>query len=349
MPKLLVLAGPGDLKLSSYQEIPLKSGEVRAQAIASGISHGTELNLYRGTTPFHHKQFDPDLRLFVEAPDYKPYPSKLGYEWAGRVTEIGTDVTTFQVGDLVHLPFGHGQTHTFDASVQTMHGPIKPLPAGFNPDRAVVLSLAATAIQAVHDARIKAGDRVAVFGLGVIGLLTVQLAQLECAGWIGAVDPMPARRALAREYGADRLLDPNACDVGLEIKATSSFRGADVAIEVSGRYSALHQAIRCVRVGGTVVAAGYYQKGATSLHLGEEWHHNRVTMVSSMGVWWCPHRDYPAWDVERVRATAVDFLATGRLKTDGLITHRIPFERAAEAYELIDKQPEETIKVVLTY
>jgi 2-desacetyl-2-hydroxyethyl bacteriochlorophyllide A dehydrogenase len=349
MPKSLVLAGPGDLKLSSYQELPLKSGEVRAEAIASGISHGTELNLYRGTTPFHHKQFDPDLRLFVEAPDYEPYPSKLGYEWVGRVSEIGTDVTAFQVGDLIHLPFGHCQTHTFDAGVQTMHGPIRPLPAGFNPDRAVVLSLAATALQAVHDARIKVGDRVAVFGLGVIGLLGVQLARLEGAGWIDAVDPIQARRALAQAYGADRVLDPNTCDAGLEVKAASSSAGADVAIEVSGQYSALHQAIRSVRVGGTVVAAGYYQTGATSLRLGEEWHHNRVTMVSSMGVWWCPHRDYPAWELGRVRATAVDLLATGRLKTDSLITHRIPFERAAEAYELIDQRPEETIKVVLTY
>jgi len=127
-----------------------------------------------------------------------------------------------------------------------------------------------------------------------------------------------------------------------------------VAIEVSGHYPALHEAIRSVRMGGTVVAAGYYQGGGTALRLGEEWHHNRITMISSMGVWGCPHRDYPAWDRGRVHTTATELLATGRLRTDGLITHRIPFERAAEAYVLpvvstvepVDRRPEETVKLV---
>jgi len=68
-----------------------------------------------------------------------------------------------------------------------------------------------------------------------------------------------------------------------------------------------------------------------------------------MAVWDCPHRDYPMWNRERIHATVTDLLARGRLQTQGLISHRIPFMRAAEAYELIDHHPEETIKVVLTY
>jgi threonine dehydrogenase-like Zn-dependent dehydrogenase len=68
-----------------------------------------------------------------------------------------------------------------------------------------------------------------------------------------------------------------------------------------------------------------------------------------MGVWECPHRDYPAWDRERIHDVVIDLLSSGKLKTDGLITHRLPFERAPEAYELIDKYPEEVIKIVLTY
>ena len=349
MPKALTLIGPHNLILEPYEDAPLKPGEVRAQAIASGISHGTELNLYRGSAPFHSKRFDPDLRLFVDAQEQTPYPGALGYEWVGRISEIGETVTHFKVGDLVHLPFSHRQTHTFVADIKTMFGPMEPLPAGFDPERAIVLSLAAVALQAVHDAHIKVGDRVAIFGLGAIGLLAVQLARLEGAGWVAAVDPIAMRRMLAEEFDADRVLDPNGCDVGWEIKTASAHRGVDVAIEVSGHYAALHEAIRSVRVGGTVVAAGYYQGGGTPLRLGEEWHHNRVTMVSSMGVWWCPHRDHPMWDIARVRSTAIDLLARGRLRTDRLISHRIPFERAAEAYELIDHRPEETVKVVLTY
>lgn len=265
------------------------------------------------------------------------------------MVEVGEAATGFQVGDLVHLPFAHRQTHTFVAGERTGLGAVELLPPELSPERAVVLALAGVALQAVHDAHIKVGDRVAVFGLGAIGLLAVQLARLNGAAWIDAVDPISARRALAETFGADCTLDPNACDVGWEIKAASPQRGADVAIEVSGHYPALHEAIRSMCMGGTVVAAGYYQGGGTALRLGEEWHHNRITMISSMGVWRCPHRDYPAWDRGHVHTTATELLATGRLRTDRLITHRLPFERAAEAYVLVDRRPEETVKVVLTY
>lgn len=351
MPLALSLTGPRDLTLNTYDETPLKPDEVRAQAILSGISHGTELNLYRGTAPFHNKRFDSDRRLFVSAADHTPYPSQLGYDWVGRVIEIGADVANFQVGDLVHLPFAHRETHTFAATAQTALGAIPTLPAALSPERAIMLALAGVALQAVHDAHIKLGDRVAVFGLGVIGLLTVQLARLDGASWVEGIDPLPIRRAAAEAVGADRVLDPTACDVGWEIKSEMPHQaaGVDVAIEISGHYAALQEAIRSVRMGGTVVAAGYYQGQGTALRLGEEWHHNRVTMVSSMGVWNCPHRDYPTWDRGRIHAQAAQLLATQQLKTDGFITHQIPFERAAEAYELIDQRPEETIKVVLTY
>lgn len=78
-----------------------------------------------------------------------------------------------------------------------------------------------------------------------------------------------------------------------------------MAIEFSGSYAALHQAIRCVRMAGPGLAAGFYQGGGTELRLGEEWHHNRVSMVSSLRGWGNPHRDYPLWDRARVREMAI--------------------------------------------
>jgi threonine dehydrogenase-like Zn-dependent dehydrogenase len=72
-------------------------------------------------------------------------------------------------------------------------------------------------------------------------------------------------------------------------------------------------------------------------------------MISSMGVWDCPHRDHPAWDRGRVSQVVTDLLDRGRLRTDGFITHRVPFARAPQAYALIDEHPEEVVKVVLTY
>jgi threonine dehydrogenase-like Zn-dependent dehydrogenase len=177
----------------------------------------------------------------------------------------------------------------------------------------------------------------------------VQLAKLAGAGWIDAIDLYPMRRRLAEQFGADRTLDPAACDVGYEIKTASSHRGEDVAIELSGHYAALNEAIRSARVAGTVVAGGFYTGGGAALRLGEEWRHNRVTMVSSMAWWECPHRDHPLWNRPRINQVVTDLLAAGKLHTDGLISHRFPFARAGEAYELIDQRPDEVLKVVLEY
>lgn len=63
----------------------------------------------------------------------------------------------------------------------------------------------------------------------------------------------------------------------------------------------------------------------------------------------CPHRRHPAWDLDRLNTAARDMVTSGRVRTDGLITHRIPFRQAQRAYALITDTPQDTIKVVLTY
>jgi 2-desacetyl-2-hydroxyethyl bacteriochlorophyllide A dehydrogenase len=349
MPLELQLTAPGKIRFVSYADSALQSGEVRAQAIMSGISHGTEMNLFTGSNPFVEQEFDQELRMFVPRKEPLVGSISLGYEWIGEVCEIVPDVSRFAVGDLVHLPFRHRQSHVFHEDSEAALGRLSPLPKGFLPEQGIFLALAGVALQAIHDAHIKLGDSVVVFGMGVIGLLAVQLAKLNGATWVAAVDPLKSRRDLALGFAADATYDPAEEDVAYAIKASTPYRGADVAIEFSGDYNALNDAIRVVQMGGTVVAGGFYRGGGTPLMLGAEWHHNRVTLLSSMGVWDCPHRDHPTWNRERIHQAAVELVATGKLSTDGLITHRIPFEKAAEAYQLIESQPEEAIKVILTY
>jgi 2-desacetyl-2-hydroxyethyl bacteriochlorophyllide A dehydrogenase len=345
MPYELLLTAPRSIAVRPYDEEPVAPNEVRAEAIVSGISHGTELALYGGVSPFDGKRFDPDLRLFVEDTESVAYPMRLGYEWVGTVTETGAEVRAPRVGDLVHLALPHRGTHTF--AVDDDRKPLTPLPAGLDPERGAFLSSATIALQAIHDARVKAGDTVAVFGLGAFGLLAVQLARLSGVGWLAGVDPIAGRRKLALRLGADVVLDPSAADAGRQIKLDAG--GVDTAIEFSGRYSALHDALRSARLAGTVVAAGFYTGGAgDELRLAEEWHHNRLTLVGSMSGWGAPHRD-AGWDRPRLRATVLELLAGGRLDVDALVTHRIPFAHAAEAYDLIDREPGTTLKVLLAY
>jgi 2-desacetyl-2-hydroxyethyl bacteriochlorophyllide A dehydrogenase len=343
VPQELLVTGPRTCSLADYDEPPLRVNEVRATALCSGISHGTELQLWRGTSSFRGKRFDPALRLFVDVTEGDGYPIRIGYEWVGRVDQVAADVRAVQPGDLVHLPRPHKETHTF--AVDEPAGLPFRLPDDLPPERGTLLQTTTIAIQAVHDASLKLGDRVAVFGLGTFGLLAVQLARMSGAGWIAATDPVAHRRQLAEKLGADLALDPTAADVGFELRRLDRV-GVDVAVEFSGTYAALEQAMRSVRVGGTVVAAGFY--GGGELALGEEFHHNRLTLIASMGGWGSPPRE-PRWPRARARALAADLLARGELHTDALITHRFALADAAAAYDLIDRRPQDVLRAVLVY
>jgi len=334
MPRELLLTAPCTLELAEYEDVPVAEDEVRAEATASGISLGTELTLYRGSSPFRNKRFDLDLRLFVEDPD-AAFPARLGYEWVGVVREVGSGVTSVRPGERIHVTLPHRETQTFRADGP----PWIALPDEVTDERATLLQSTAIALQAVRDAAISAGDTILVFGLGAFGLLAVQLARVDGAELVVAVDPLRARRELALAYGADLALDPTTSDVGLELK--SSGRAADAAIEFSGRYEALQAALRSVRVGGLVVAAGFYAGQATALRLGEEWLHNRLTMVASMQGWGVPV------DRHELRTSALALLP--QLRVEELLTHRFRFEESSGAYATLDAHPGEALRGVLRY
>jgi 2-desacetyl-2-hydroxyethyl bacteriochlorophyllide A dehydrogenase len=347
MPSELLVVAPRETKVETYDDAPLAPSEVRAAAIVSGLSHGTESALWRGTSAFGERRFDPELRLFVDANAEEAFPFRLGYEWVGEVIEVGADVRGLAAGERVHLALPHRETQTFtpDAALGV---PVR-LPQTLPDTDATLIQTATIALQAVHDASLKLGDGIAVFGLGTFGLLAVQLARLSGASFVAAADPLPARRRLAEQYGADVVYDPAADDVGLELRRATANVGVDIALEFSGRYAALQQALRSVRVAGTVVAAGFYAEARPdALLLGQEFHHNRLTLVGSMGGWGCPPRE-PRWPRPRARELATQLLAEERLQTDELFTHRFAFADAQSAYELIDAAPEETLRVVLDY
>jgi threonine dehydrogenase-like Zn-dependent dehydrogenase len=350
--RALVLEGPRTLRLLDEETPGLAARDVRVRALVSGISHGTELNLYRGSSAFADREFDRELRAFVKPDPPRPtYPAKLGYSLVGVVEEVGDGVTELVPGDLVHAGVPHREEAVvdLDASARSTY-PLIRLPAGEPPQWALFTSLGAVALVAAHDAGIKLGDHVAVIGLGAIGLMLVQMARLAGAARVTAVDPVAARRELALELGAHAAVDPmNAQDgAGATIKRSGG-RGLDVAIETSGAAAGLHDAIAAACLGGRVVTVGFYQGGAEAVRLGEEWHHNRLDMVSSMGAWGAPHRSYPAWDRPRVMQTVVELLAAGAVRVEDLPVRRFPFAQATEAYRWLDANPNEAVKVALTY
>jgi len=272
----------------------------------------------------------------------------------GEVIEVGPEVTTWRKGDLMWCFAPHMEHYIFEEGKPAVGWPPPlgyysvRLPPGVTPEQGIFTALSGVALNAVHDARVKVGDYVAVFGAGAIGLLVTQIALLNGARQVFVSEPLEHRRRMAEALGAVAL-DPGQSDVALAVRDATKDRGADVCIEASGNQKALHQAIRCTGMGGNVVTLGFYQGGAPDLRLGEEWHHNRVTMVSSMSAWLCPSRSYPQWDPLRSYETVVDLLARGKLTVGPMLTHKVPFERAADAYALIEQHPRDVLKVALTY
>ncbi len=340
--KEFVLTAPEQLEFREYDDPPLKPNEVRVRAIVSAIKHGTEMNIYRGKTPFLNKTFNTDSRLFLPQEGKNLYPTNLGSWLVGEVIEVGNAVTRFKTGDKVHGGMAHRPTNV--RSEDTLF----PLAPDMEPETALFTDPALFALGAVHDAQIKVGDRVAIFGMGALGLLAVQIALLNGAEEVFAVDAIDSRLELARQFGAKATFNVVQGDPAVEIKNLTKTKGVDVAIDFSGAYTALHSAIRSVQQCGLVVSASYYS-GSPQIDLGAEWHHNRPTLVSSMPVWGNPHRCHPLWDRERLEKTAVHLLETRRLTTESMIGKRFPYEQAAKAYEFIDQHPDQSIKTLLDY
>lgn len=353
MSRALVLKGSRELQLVELPSAPLGPGEARLRARLSGISHGTELNLYRGTSAFMDKVFDRGLRAFVtpQAGSAAAYPVTLGYEMVSEVVEVAPDVTAIKVGDLVHTGTPHQEETVLDveASLAATY-PLVVLPTDERLERALFISLSAVALQAVHDAEIKLGDSVSVHGMGAIGLMAIQMCLLEGIQNVFAIDPDPRRRALAVKFGATDVLDPTADEpVGLQVRDRNHGRGVDVAIDASGSDRGLQGALGAAGLSATVVAAGFYQGGAAHLHLGEEFHHNRLSLIASIGGWGTPNRHAPLWDRRRVLDVATRLLYTDRVSVAGLLDRSFPFDQAPEAYAWLDEHPQDAVKVALAY
>jgi threonine dehydrogenase-like Zn-dependent dehydrogenase len=328
----LVLNAPRELGFEETPDAPLGADEVRIATLFSGISAGTELTQYRGTSPFMARRWDEQRRLFVdgEAPSW-PYPVRnLGYEEVGEIVEIGTAVADLRPGMRVYGTWNHRTHHV--ASVQYARDRLMPDDA--DPRIGIFSHIGAVALNGVHDARLRIGDTVAVFGLGVPGQIVAQAARASGARVIG-IDPDPGRRATALSLGMHDALDPKAGSVAETIKAMTNGRGADACIEVSGAPPALAEAIRAVAYSSRVVAMGFFQGEVSGLRLGEEFHHNRVELICSQISGTAPEAMH-RWSKPRLWRTAIELQHRGVLDLLPLITHTAPFEQAPDLFARLD-------------
>ena len=344
MGRLVRFTAHGLAEVVDFEETPVGAGDVRLETLYSGISAGTELTAYRGSNPYLNSEWDASRRLFVPGNSTHSYPlDAWGYEEVGTITGVGDGVDSGLVGRLVWGTWGHRSS-----VVRPMEWVTERLmPDGLDPVAGIFAKIGAIALNAVLDADIHVGETVVVFGAGVPGQIVAQLARLN-GGRVVSVDLLHGRRELAERLGASLTLDPVADDVAERVRQLTGNRGADVVIEMSGSYHALHEAVRTAAYSSRVVVGGFFQGAATPVRLGEEFHHNRISIIGSQISGVAPALQH-RWNELRMSTTALQLMCDGRLDLTSLITHTVPAEDAPAAFEMLDTSPEAALQVVLDY
>ncbi|MBA2698527.1 MAG: zinc-binding alcohol dehydrogenase [Nocardioidaceae bacterium] len=343
MPQVVSFAAPHEVRLVESEPEPLAPGSVRVRTWYSGISAGTELTAYRGSNPFLTGTWDPNVRLFTEGAPTFTYPVQgWGYSEVGEVVEAAPDVEAPVLGEIVYGIWGHRSEAVVLASAVRDHV--------WRADDALsgcFARVGAIALNAVLAAETRLGDRVAVFGQGVIGLLTTRLATLSGAEVV-AIDAHPRRLEAARSMGAVETSEAAVPGGAGAVLRARSGGGVDAAIELSGNDRALHEAVRSVVVDGIVVASGFYQGGAEHLRLGEEFHHNRVRIVASQ-ISGTPVALGPRWDQRRLVRTFMRQVEQGRVDTGSLVTDVVDVVDVSIIFERLDRADPDILQAVLRF
>jgi len=312
-------------------------GEALVATVVSAISAGTELLVYRGQAPAD-LPVDASLPAYAGAGGFR-FPLRYGYAAVGRVAALGAGVEPAWLGRL-GFAFEPHASH-FAAPVSAL----QPVPPDVAPEAAAFLPNVETAVNLVLDGAPLIGERVAVLGQGVVGLLTTGLLARFPLAALAALDPIPARRVWSRQLGATAALDPREPDV-LDRLLDALGGRPDLVFELSGAPEALNLAVRAAGFDARIVVGSWYGTRPAALELGGRFHRERLRLISSQVSTLAPALA-GRWDKPRRLATAWHHLRA--LDPARLISHRYPVTAAADAYRQLDQRPGETLQVLLTY
>lgn len=230
-------------------------GEVLVQALFSGVSRGTELLVYRGEVPESEWE---RMRAPHQAGQF-PFPVKYGYASVGRVVRGSPTLE----GTLVFCLFPHQTAYVVD------EGSVMPLPDSVPARRAVLAANCETALNAIWDADIAAGDRVTVVGAGTVGALVAYLAARHPGARVELVDVDPRKSRVAHALGTAFATPDTARP------------GADVVVHASGTAAGLEVSVSLAAFEATIVELSWYGRRPVELPLGGAFHSQRLTLRSS--------------------------------------------------------------------
>lgn len=279
------------------------------------------------------------LATTIEAVQSKlDQPLALGYCNVGVVSELGRGVDGFSVGDRVVSNGKHAEVVSVPKNL------CAKVPDGVPDEAASFTVLAAIGLQGIRLVNPTMGECVVVTGLGLIGLLTVQMLRAQGCRVLG-IDFDPSRLELARQFGAE-VVNPGAGeDVLAAAQAFSRARGVDaVIITASTKSNApVSQAAQMCRKRGRIVLVGVVGLELSRADFFEKELTFQVSCSYGPGRYDPSYEeggnDYPVgfvrWTEQRNFEAVLDLMASGQLDVGPLISHRFPLERAVEAYDLL--------------
>lgn len=299
-------------------------GEVLVETVCTLISAGTELGTQeQGRTE-----------------DFTP-----GYSNTGRIIAIGEGVEGYEVGDRV-LSLGRHASHvTVSAAPQSL----AKLPETVSFEDGTFGVLGSVSMHGVRKARIELGEFACITGMGLVGQLALQLASQTGAEVLVAVDLSDPRLEVAKASGATHTLNPSRCDLSAEVKSITDERGLDVTIEASGYPELLPIAFDMARIGGRIMALGsiWHRKIEVDFM---DFHLKELTLVGCHQPK-CPTVATPAfpWTQQYNRRQILKMIERDEIDVSRLITHRVPYTEAGEAYRLLRDERDKSLGAVLTW
>lgn len=318
-------------------------GEVQVRIDAVGIC-GSDLHSYAdggvGDTPCR-------------------YPMVLGHEQAGVLVKTGAGVTGWSAGDRAafepaiycyHCEFCRSGHHNVCANIRFMSMPgdpgffrdcanipagnLIPIPPEMSLRDATIIEPLAVVVHSMRFVGLSLGETVAVFGAGPIGLMTVICLKLAGAGRVWSIEPVAARRELARQAGADAVLDPGAVNPAREILRDTGGRGVDVAIDCAAIAGTTNHCLHAVRNAGRVVITG-------------------IPVEREVPLEFSPMRrkELAIYTVRRSNhetEAAREMLAANLPRFAAMITHTRPLDRIADAFDQLVRRADGVGKLVIT-
>ncbi|GGD61892.1 MDR/zinc-dependent alcohol dehydrogenase-like family protein [Paenibacillus nasutitermitis] len=347
--KAVVAYSPGDYRLETVDVPKAGAGEIVIKVEACGICAG-DTKAYDGAPSFWGDETQP---AYIKAPMIP------GHEFIGFVVEIGEGVEGYAIGDRViseqivpcwecrfckrgqywmcekHDLYGF-QNNVNGAMAEYMKFTKEAInykvPHDLPIEKAILIEPYACSLHAVQRAQIELGDTVVISGAGTLGLGMVGAAKKSGAGNLIVLDLFDSRLKLAKQFGADIVLNPKDVDVVKEIKQMTEGYGCDIYIEATGHPKSVEQGLSMIRKLGRFVEFSVFKDPVTV-----DWSiisdRKELDILGSHLGPYC----YPL---------VIDGIAKGDFPTDGVVTHQLPLEKYLEGFDLM-KKGGDSLKVIL--